>query len=76
MIQAADNITTSTGNECMKYPQVGPHAVNLAGGQAASIRIFKDIMVQHSGLDESTSERMEKTRTEEYISHMHGLMWL
>lgn len=56
--------------------QVGPHAVNLAGGQAASIRIFKDILAQHSGLDESTSERMEKTRTEEYISHMHGLMWL
>ncbi|XP_016111089.1 uncharacterized protein [Sinocyclocheilus grahami] len=56
--------------------QVGPHAVNLAGGQAASIRIFKDIIAQHSGLDESTSERMEKTRTEEYISHMHGLMWL
>ncbi|XP_057218279.1 uncharacterized protein zgc:113276 isoform X3 [Triplophysa rosa] len=57
--------------------QVGPHAVNLAGGQAASIRIFKSITSQHSGLDESTSARMEKTRrTEEYISHMHGLMWL
>ncbi|KAK9966677.1 hypothetical protein ABG768_003774 [Culter alburnus] len=56
--------------------QVGPHAVNLAGGQAASIRIFKDIMAQHSGLDESTSARMKKTCTEEYISHMHGLMWL
>ncbi|XP_051531219.1 uncharacterized protein LOC127427588 [Myxocyprinus asiaticus] len=56
--------------------QVGPHAVNLAGGQAASIRIFKNIMAQHSGLDESASARMERTRTEEYISHMHGLMWL
>ncbi|XP_056591070.1 uncharacterized protein zgc:113276 [Triplophysa dalaica] len=57
--------------------QIGPHAVNLAGGQAASIRIFKSITSQHSGLDESTSARMEKTsRTEEYISHMHGLMWL
>ncbi|XP_050978483.1 uncharacterized protein zgc:113276 [Labeo rohita] len=56
--------------------QVGPHAVNLAGGQAASIRIFKNIIAQHRGLDESTSERKEKTRTEEYISHMHGLMWL
>ncbi|XP_058646778.1 uncharacterized protein zgc:113276 isoform X3 [Onychostoma macrolepis] len=56
--------------------QVGPHAVNLAGGQAASKRIFKDIIAQHSGLDESTSERMEKIRTEEYLSHMHGLMWL
>uniref|UniRef100_A0A8C1H624 Zgc:113276 n=1 Tax=Cyprinus carpio carpio TaxID=630221 RepID=A0A8C1H624_CYPCA len=56
--------------------QVGPHAVNLAGGQAASIRIFKDIISQHRGLDKSTLERMEKTCTEEYISHMHGLMWL
>lgn len=60
----------------MIYPQVGPHAVNLAGGQAASIRIFKDIISQHRGLDKSTLERMEKTCTEEYISHMHGLMWL
>ncbi|XP_051967786.1 uncharacterized protein zgc:113276 isoform X4 [Xyrauchen texanus] len=56
--------------------QVGPHAVNLAGGQAASIRIFKNIMAQHSGLDESASARTERTRTEEFISHMHGLMWL
>lgn len=56
--------------------QVGPHAVNLAGGQAASIRIFKDLIAQHSGLDESKKACMEKTCTEEYISHMHGLMWL
>lgn len=56
--------------------QVGPHALNLAGGQAASIRIFQNIINEHRGLDESTSGRMEKTRTEEYISHMHGLMWL
>ncbi|XP_043108224.1 uncharacterized protein zgc:113276 isoform X1 [Puntigrus tetrazona] len=56
--------------------QVGPHAVNLAGGQAASVRIFKDIVAQRSGLDESAPETTKKTRTEEYISHMHGLMWL
>ncbi|XP_065097194.1 uncharacterized protein [Paramisgurnus dabryanus] len=56
--------------------QVGPHALNLAGGQAASIRIFQNIINEHRGLNESTSGRMEKTRTEEYISQMHGLMWL
>ena len=26
------------------YTQVGPHAINLAGGQAASMRIAKDIL--------------------------------
>ncbi|XP_067117013.1 uncharacterized protein zgc:113276 [Osmerus mordax] len=49
--------------------QVGPHAVNLAGGQAASMRIAKDIL----GNPEVAAE---KTRTEEYVQHMHGLMWL
>ncbi|XP_062846022.1 uncharacterized protein zgc:113276 [Trichomycterus rosablanca] len=57
--------------------QVGPHAVNLAGGQAAALRIAKDIMGQR-GSEEQNMEanKVEKSQTEEYISHMHGLMWL
>ncbi|KAM9494068.1 uncharacterized protein Hap1MRO34_004075 [Clarias gariepinus] len=57
--------------------QVGPHAVNLAGGQAAAFRIARDIIDEH-GSEELHKEttKVEKARTEEYISHMHGLMWL
>ncbi|KAL6461806.1 hypothetical protein MHYP_G00299510 [Metynnis hypsauchen] len=55
--------------------QVGPHAVNLAGGQAAGLRIAKDIIGQHSSEEEHT-EAAKMGRTEEYLSHMHGLMWL
>lgn len=51
--------------------QVGPHAVNLAGGQAASMRIAKDILRHHLG-----EEAAERTQTEEYVRHMHGLMWM
>ena len=58
--------------------QVGPHAVNLAGGQAASMRIAKDIM--HRRQQQSTGRAsemiVEKPKAEEYIQHMHGLLWL
>ncbi|KAI4875052.1 hypothetical protein NFI96_014253, partial [Prochilodus magdalenae] len=55
--------------------QVGPHAVNLAGGQAAGLRIAKDIIGQHCNKQEHTDAAKIGT-TEEYLSHMHGLMWL
>lgn len=59
------------------YGQVGPHAVNLAGGQAAALRIAKDIIDEHGSEEQNTeTTKVEKSRTEEYISHMHGLMWL
>ncbi|XP_053722189.1 uncharacterized protein zgc:113276 [Synchiropus splendidus] len=58
--------------------QVGPHAVNLAGGQAASVRIAKDILSQQ--LQPTSVEAPEhvrgKSRTEEYIQHMRGMLWL
>uniref|UniRef100_A0A3P8UEA6 Zgc:113276 n=1 Tax=Cynoglossus semilaevis TaxID=244447 RepID=A0A3P8UEA6_CYNSE len=53
--------------------QVGPHAVNLAGGQAASVRIAKDIRQQKNPADPRNGE---KSKTEDYIQHMHGLLWL
>ncbi|CAN9507187.1 unnamed protein product [Ophioblennius macclurei] len=53
--------------------QVGPHAVNLAGGQAASMRIAKDI-IQDGGRTAKTSG--EKSKTEEFVQQMHGLLWL
>lgn len=53
--------------------QVGPHAVNLAGGQAASMRIAKDIVRRQQGIGE---EEGEKAKTEEYIQQMQGLFWL
>ncbi|MCI4393286.1 hypothetical protein PGIGA_G00155700 [Pangasianodon gigas] len=57
--------------------QVGPHAVNLAGGQAAALRIARDIIDEHGSEEQNTdTNKVEKARTEEYISHMHGLMWL
>lgn len=59
------------------YGQVGPHAVNLAGGQAAALRIARDIIDKHGSEEKNTeTTKVEKTRTGEYISHMHGLMWL
>lgn len=46
--------------------------MNLAGGQAASMRIAKDIM----HLVEQTNGAPERSKTEEYIQQMQGLMWL
>uniref|UniRef100_A0A3Q3M1T6 Zgc:113276 n=1 Tax=Mastacembelus armatus TaxID=205130 RepID=A0A3Q3M1T6_9TELE len=57
--------------------QVGPHAVNLAGGQAASMRITKDIIRRQQMDSGETSELSgEKSKTEEYIQQMQGLFWL
>ncbi|XP_031162406.2 uncharacterized protein zgc:113276 [Sander lucioperca] len=57
--------------------QVGPHAVNLAGGQAASMRITKDIMRRQQQDNAEASELSgEKSKTEEYIKQMQGLLWL
>ncbi|KAF3686609.1 hypothetical protein EXN66_Car002281 [Channa argus] len=57
--------------------QVGPHAVNLAGGQAASLRIARHIMChqqQESG--EACEMRRKRPKPEEYIQQMQGLFWL
>uniref|UniRef100_A0A3B5KS01 Zgc:113276 n=1 Tax=Xiphophorus couchianus TaxID=32473 RepID=A0A3B5KS01_9TELE len=57
--------------------QVGPHAVNLAGGQAASMRIAKNIphhQMQDRGRDSEMGRG--KSKTEEYIQQMKGLFWL
>ncbi|XP_075996398.1 uncharacterized protein LOC142990482 [Genypterus blacodes] len=59
--------------------QVGPHAVNLAGGQAASMRIAKDIrrrQQRDGGEGGATELREERPKPEEYIQHMQGLFWL
>lgn len=57
--------------------QVGPHAVNLAGGQAASMRIAKDIMRRWQQDNSEASELSGvKSKTEEYIQQMQGLLWL
>ena len=59
------------------HTQVGPHAVNLAGGQAASMRIAKDIMRRQQQDNAEASELSgEKSKTEEYIKQMQGLLWL
>ncbi|KAK2853829.1 hypothetical protein Q5P01_006490 [Channa striata] len=51
--------------------QVGPHAVNLAGGQAASLRIAKHIMHHQQQNSGGASElRRERTKPEEYIQQM------
>ncbi|XP_057700552.1 uncharacterized protein zgc:113276 isoform X1 [Corythoichthys intestinalis] len=55
--------------------QIGPHAVNLAGGQAASMRIYKHILCKHNKTD-TTELSAGKSKTEEYIQQMHGLLWL
>ncbi|XP_059209529.1 uncharacterized protein zgc:113276 [Centropristis striata] len=57
--------------------QVGPHAVNLAGGQAASMRIAKDVMRrQKQDNTEASQLSGEKSKTEDYIQQMQGLLWL
>ncbi|XP_038557334.1 uncharacterized protein zgc:113276 isoform X2 [Micropterus salmoides] len=57
--------------------QVGPHAVNLAGGQAASMRIAKDIMCRQQQDNADAFELIgEKSKTEEYIQQMKGQLWL
>lgn len=56
--------------------QVGPHAVNLAGGQAASMRIFRDIMRRLRPDIAEAAQLTGKAKTEEYILQMKGLMWL
>lgn len=59
------------------HTQVGPHAVNLAGGQAASMRIAKDIMRRWQQDNSEASELSGvKSKTEEYIQQMQGLLWL
>ncbi|XP_077420619.1 uncharacterized protein LOC144050858 isoform X2 [Vanacampus margaritifer] len=55
--------------------QIGPHAVNLAGGQAASMRIAKHILQHHNNMEE-TALRAGRSKTEEYIQQMQGLLWL
>lgn len=55
------------------HTQIGPHAVNLAGGQAASLRIAKDIMQRQQ---QDVGERGEKSKAEEYIQQMQGLFWV
>ncbi|TSY13817.1 Pirin [Bagarius yarrelli] len=48
--------------------QVGPHAVNLAGGQAAALRIARNIINEHSSEKQNTeSTKVEKARTEENL---------
>ncbi|KAM4597259.1 uncharacterized protein V3H82_023357 [Fundulus diaphanus] len=57
--------------------QVGPHAVNLAGGQAASMRIAKDILHRQMQHRKQESEMGRgKSKIEEYIQQMQGLFWL
>ncbi|KAM9408268.1 uncharacterized protein KZ484_025770 [Pholidichthys leucotaenia] len=57
--------------------QIGPHAVNLAGAQAASMRIANHIM-QHQHQDKRWAfvRGGEKPKSEEYIQQMRGLLWL
>lgn len=69
-----------TGCPCL-FPQfliqVGPHAVNLAGGQAASMRIARDIIGRHQQKGGQALELSgQKPKTEEYIQQMRGLFWL
>ncbi|CAL8246384.1 unnamed protein product [Lota lota] len=63
--------------------QVGPHAVNLAGGQAASLRIAADIMRRQQqrrarfiGGESSTQLHKYAPLLQTYVQQMHGLMWL
>uniref|UniRef100_A0A3B4BD14 Uncharacterized protein n=1 Tax=Periophthalmus magnuspinnatus TaxID=409849 RepID=A0A3B4BD14_9GOBI len=61
--------------------QIGPHAVNLAGGQAASHRIAKHIRHQlrqkhRDRPDDTSPEGGARSKTEEYVLQMHGLLWL
>uniref|UniRef100_A0A8C7XRS5 Zgc:113276 n=1 Tax=Oryzias sinensis TaxID=183150 RepID=A0A8C7XRS5_9TELE len=57
--------------------QIGPHAVNLAGGQAASMRIAEDILqCKLQSSREPSDLRGSKSKTEDYIQQMQGLLWL
>uniref|UniRef100_A0A3B3C0J8 Zgc:113276 n=1 Tax=Oryzias melastigma TaxID=30732 RepID=A0A3B3C0J8_ORYME len=57
--------------------QIGPHAVNLAGGQAASMRITEDILrCELQSTREAFDLRGNKSTTEDYIQQMQGLFWL
>ena len=61
------------------WRQVGPHAVNLAGGQAASLRIAADIMRRRArliGVESNTQLHSYAPLLESYVQQMHGLMWL
>ncbi|XP_075909691.1 uncharacterized protein LOC116955684 isoform X2 [Petromyzon marinus] len=71
-----DDLRWATGCELYLMGQyaalkVGPHAVNLAGGQAASARIAKAILQKHREEQQEDSS----SRAQEFIDHMHGLMW-
>ncbi|XP_061669853.1 uncharacterized protein zgc:113276 [Syngnathoides biaculeatus] len=52
--------------------QIGPHAVNLAGGQAASVRIAERILRRRDDAELTES----RAKSEEYIQQMRGLLWL
>uniref|UniRef100_A0AAV2LUV3 L-ornithine N(5)-oxygenase n=1 Tax=Knipowitschia caucasica TaxID=637954 RepID=A0AAV2LUV3_KNICA len=56
--------------------QIGPHAVNLAGGQAASYRIAKHIQHQLQPQTEDQRHQSHKSKPEEFVNQMHSLMWL
>ncbi|KAM9367006.1 uncharacterized protein ABDE67_005750 [Symphorus nematophorus] len=62
--------------------QVGPHAINLAGGQAASMRIAKDIMRRQQPDKAETSERRYsldeflQEQGEEHPGHMMTMMMM
>uniref|UniRef100_A0A3P9JNT0 Zgc:113276 n=1 Tax=Oryzias latipes TaxID=8090 RepID=A0A3P9JNT0_ORYLA len=57
--------------------QIGPHAVNLAGGQAASMRIAEDILqCKLQSTREPSDLRGSISKTEDYIKQMQGLLWL
>ncbi|XP_043929008.1 uncharacterized protein LOC122803455 [Protopterus annectens] len=60
--------------------QIGPHAVNLAGGQAATARIAKVLHKKHdpgsSEWKSSKEKKIERNCIEDYIQQMWGLMWL
>lgn len=70
-------VTPHTVKDCVHaLSQVGPHAVNLAGGQAASMRISRDIMQRLHADTAEAAPLTAKAKTEEYIQQMKGLLWL
>lgn len=68
--------TVSSEDHIHFLSQVGPHAVNLAGGQAASMRISRDIMQRVRAGVAVAAPLTGKAKTEEYIQQMKGLLWL
>ncbi|KAG7266981.1 hypothetical protein CRUP_010515 [Coryphaenoides rupestris] len=63
--------------------QVGPHAVNLAGGQAASMRIAADVLrrqqrtlAREAGGESNARPQIHPHLLQSYVQQMHGLMWL